>query len=59
MDRESGWNELGTSGGQDERGAQAGAQVEASGAGSRVRRKGEFLADARVQNPHLQRASVF
>ena len=33
-----------------------GAQIQAGRASGRIRREGKFLADARVENPHFQRA---
>jgi hypothetical protein len=55
---EPGRNELGLARLEHERRVQAGTQIQPGGAPGGIRRQREVGADARVQNPHLQRAAL-
>jgi len=56
VNRNAGGNELGGAGRKDEGCAEAGTQVHAGGACGGVLGQGKFLADARIQDPQLNRA---
>src|SRR5262249_456624 len=57
VDGEAARDQLGLSRREQQRGGDAGTQVEAGGTVPGVRRQGKFAADACVENPHLECAA--